>query len=174
MAVVVWFGTSTEGIVLSVGLFMMTLLMMVGLWLIVRCISVEPFTFYTFPGRLYTYRIISSTPAKLIVSNTHNAALMWPLSIIIFGILAAILLAALMTTRLWPFVFSVIPFWLWWTYMFCLGRTFVFDANQKVVISYGTWMGIRVAGSQETADLGSLVKCKQILLLSAGPLDLST
>jgi hypothetical protein len=73
------FELSTEGVVLGIGLFVLTLAMMIGIWFIMKVISPEPFTFYTFPGRLYTFRIVSETSTRLVVTNTFSALLMWPL-----------------------------------------------------------------------------------------------
>lgn len=73
------FELSTEGALLGVGLFVLTLAMMLGIWFLMKAITIEPFTFYTFPGRLYTFRIVTETSTRLVVSNTFSALLMWPL-----------------------------------------------------------------------------------------------
>jgi len=153
------FAISTEGVVLGVGLFVLTLAMMASIWFLMKAIATEPFTFYTFPGRLYSYRITEETNTRLVVSNTFSAFIMWPLGFLIFGALLGILVAALMTTHLWLFSLSVINFWLWWTYLFCVGQQFEFDGPAGTLTVKASWMGIPIIGSRRVLPLNFVVRC---------------
>lgn len=71
-----------------------------------------------------------------------------------------ILIAALMTTHLWLFSFSVFNFWLWWTYLFCVGQRFDFDGAAGKLTVVASWMGIPIMGSRQEFPLMALGKCR--------------
>jgi hypothetical protein len=154
------FAFSTEGVILGIGLFVLTLAMMISIWFMMKAIAPEPFTFYTFPGRLYTFRILQESVPELVITNTFSAAVMWPLGILVFGGLFAIMLVVLMLTTLWAFSFSVINFWVWWTYLFCVGQKFTFDGMAGTLTVQGSWMGVPIPGSRKVVPLSCLKKCR--------------
>lgn len=71
-----------------------------------------------------------------------------------------ILIAALMTTHLWLFSLSVVNFWVWWTYLFCVGQRFTFDGGAGTLTVVASWMGVPVMGSRQVIPLLAVTKCR--------------